>query len=313
MESVLLSRQLEYFVVTYQTRNIARAAKEIPITYQGLKKALTNLESDLGVKLFDSHENNALVPTREADLVYEFALRQMSEARKLESALASKRNEPETIEICAAMGVMAYLGYDLLGEFDALHPDLHLEVAEAYDADVDALIASGRYAFGIAVAPFPSSFVVNTLDKNGCIAYVNLDSPLSEKDVLRMEDLAGHPLMIPNRQVKAHRFFRETLERSGIEPSFVTTCPDPMASYLFAKEGQGIGISVEDSPIYGAPSDPVKTIPVEDGYDYTFGAAWLRSHQLTDQERAVLDFLRERVARLASGHENDEETDSSRL
>ncbi|MDO4290793.1 MAG: LysR family transcriptional regulator [Eggerthellaceae bacterium] len=273
MSGSLISRQLEYFAAAYRMRSIAEAAKSIPITYQGLKKALGNLERDLGVRLFDIDDSGTLKPTREAEFVYDFAMRQMREAAELEALLARSTAGPTVVKICAAIGTIAYLGYDLMNEFDAENPDLHLEVDEVYDAEVDDLLVSGKYTLGIAAAPLPGSLRLETLAQNGCIAWVNLDNPSSRKNALTIADLAGQRIMIPNRHVKAHRFFREAFERIGVEPNAITSCPNPSASYLYAKENQGVGIGVEDVPNYGTSADRVKQLIVEDGYQYIFGAA----------------------------------------
>ncbi len=297
MGSGLLSRQLEYFVATYQARNIARAAQAIPITYQGLKKALNNLERDLSVKLFETSENGTLTPTAEADLIYDFALQQMNEAKRVEALIRHESAPVRTVRLCAAIGVVAYLGYDLMGEFNDVHPDCRLDVTEVYDTAVDGLVASGEFSLGIAVFPFPDGLSFQPLASNGCIAWVSLDNPLSRKDSLRIEDLDGQCVMIPNRQIKANQFFRDTFKQKGIVPKHIATCPDPFASYLFAKENQGIGIGVDDSPAYGSADDRVKQLPVEDGYLYEFAIAHRRTHTLTADEIAVSEYLKERAAR----------------
>lgn len=296
MNSVLMSRQLEYFVATYQHLNFNKAAKSIPITYQGLKKAIGGLEKDSGVVLFMQHENGQLEATREADLVYDMALKWIEDATRLEHTLAGKAHPQEvTVKLCAAIGTVSYLGYGVTSAFAEQRPGYHIEITEVFDTEADDLLIGGKYPLGLTTAPFAPSLVTEVLANDGCIAWVGEDNPLSRKDSLRIEDLEGQRVMIPNKLVKANRFFTEALRAKGVTPSLIVTCPDPVASYLYAREG-GIGISVETTPTHIDPADRVKRLTVENGYPYSFGVSWRRAHKLTEAEQIVVKFLKERMA-----------------
>lgn len=296
--SQLLSRQLEYFIAVYRHRDLNQAARSIPITYQGLKKSITKLERDLQVPLFIQNEDGILESTHAADLLYDMALRWVQDEAQLETLLYEHEpNTEEVIELCAATGVVAFLGYDLTREFNKTHPNIHLEVTEFFDAEIDNLLLQGKYDLGIVTAPFHSELPMEKLATNGCIAWINDKDPLSENETLTMADLAGKHVMIPNRMVKAHRFFQEAFQSRGIEPSTIETGSDPYAAYYFAKENLGVGIGVQGTPHYGGPSDHVKALVIEDGYPYEFGISWRQGHALSEAEATVMTFLRKRANR----------------
>ena len=296
--SQLLSRQLEYFIAVYRHRDLNQAARSIPITYQGLKKSITKLERDLQVPLFIQNEDGILESTHAADLLYDMALRWVQDEAQLETLLYEHEpNTEEVIELCAATGVVAFLGYDLTREFNKTHPNIHLEVTEFFDAEIDNLLLQGKYDLGIVTAPFHGELPMEKLATNGCIAWINDKDPLSENETLTMADLAGKHVMIPNRMVKAHRFFQEAFQSRGIEPSTIETGSDPYAAYYFAKENLGVGIGVQGTPHYGGPSDHVKALVIEDGYPYEFGISWRQGHTLSEAEATVMTFLRKRANR----------------
>ena len=56
--------QLEYFEAVYARRSYATAAKDIPMSHQGLLKSMVALQGELGVPLFCTAEGSSTVPLR---------------------------------------------------------------------------------------------------------------------------------------------------------------------------------------------------------------------------------------------------------
>ena len=79
------SEQLKYFELTYQERNYSAAARMVPVSPQGLTKAIRALEKELGVTLFEPDSNGMPQPTPYAQELYEF-----TEARAAICALCGR-------------------------------------------------------------------------------------------------------------------------------------------------------------------------------------------------------------------------------
>ena len=59
-------------MILYRERNIERAAQQVPMSAQGLGKAIRNLEKELGVPLFRIEGKRERIPTSYADALATF-------------------------------------------------------------------------------------------------------------------------------------------------------------------------------------------------------------------------------------------------
>jgi len=72
-------RQLRAFTSVYRTRSITRAARELGITQSAASLLVQQLESQLGIKLFD-RSTRSVQPTLAADEAFHSAERMLSDA-----------------------------------------------------------------------------------------------------------------------------------------------------------------------------------------------------------------------------------------
>lgn len=288
-------RQWEYFVAVYRARSYAAAAKGIPISYQGLRKALSKLEAGLGRPLFVS-DGGRLEPTPSADLVYDLALKWMHDMEKLEQAFESSqgRAEKTVIGICASQGALTLLGFDLIARFSERHPDLMLSVNEFSDKEADDLLEKGEYSLGVTVSPFSDRLVSEPIARAEPYAFVNRSNPLSKKDHLALADFDGECVMVSSENNKSFDFYRDAFEKCGVHPSSVIPCSGINWSYNHALRNQGIGTAhgmqvFEDL----LQDDEVVFMPVRGGYVYEIAVSYRRGHVPTKREKMVIEFLRE--------------------
>ena len=65
---------MDYFLKAYQERNYTAAAKLVPMSAQGLTKAIHSLEGELGVPLFTAGDGGKVNPTPYAEEFRAFCL-----------------------------------------------------------------------------------------------------------------------------------------------------------------------------------------------------------------------------------------------
>jgi len=75
-------RQLRAFTGVYRTRSVTRAARELGITQSAASLLIQQLETQLGVKLFD-RSTRSVQPTLAADEAFHAAERMLSDAQGL--------------------------------------------------------------------------------------------------------------------------------------------------------------------------------------------------------------------------------------
>ena len=239
-------RTLRYFLAVAREENMSRAAGLLHVTQPTLSKALKSLEDELGKKLFTRHsfsisltEEGVLLRNRAEDLV--------SMADKIEQ---------EFVSLDDITGGDIYFGlaesYQIrflareIREFKKISPGLRYHITSGDTEQVTEKLDKGLLDFAVICetpderkyhsVPFPEA------DYFGAVFPAN--SPLSEKDSVTAEDLAGLPLFCSEqswendiRPWAGHRF-----PQLRLEGSFRLSYNGSM----FAKENLGILLTLND-------------------------------------------------------------------
>ena len=72
------SKQLQYFITAYATKNIQRAAEKLFVSRQGISKTIRELEQELGADLF-LRSSKGLEPTDFAEALFPHAKKLLDE------------------------------------------------------------------------------------------------------------------------------------------------------------------------------------------------------------------------------------------
>lgn len=285
------SRQLEYFSVLYRLKNFSAAAKAIPITYQGLKKSINKLETELSTVLFMPGNGDSIEPTHSADALYDLITKWTDDLTALEKEMfPSAGNGARTLNVCACLGSVNTLGLSLFFQFEKANPDIRVNVAEYSDVLADESLLRGEYGIGFTSSPFNDDLTTIPLASFECAAWINKQHRLARRESISFEDLEGENLMIPNSQYKENAHVLQTLNTKGVHLKSKRYNNDPTWSRSFAEQGYGIGMSPRD-PCLISQAEPTHEspyavlVPIADGYLRTIGLSHRRGHLLTADEK----------------------------
>jgi DNA-binding transcriptional LysR family regulator len=153
-------QQLRSFVTAYQERSFTAAARRLNATQSGLSMQVKDLETSLGVRLFE-RSTTGVRPTVAGEMLYGHArtiLRQISEAGNELAALAGE------VTGTVDAGLMPTITRGALApaviEFTAQYAHVRLRLVEAYSATLTEMVASEQLDFAI-VPPHPGRSAVN--------------------------------------------------------------------------------------------------------------------------------------------------------
>ncbi len=143
--------QLRYFVTVAEEGQVTRAAAKLHMAQPALSQAITNLEEDIGFKLFERHARGvSLTPAGEVFLE-KARLAVEAEQMVVQAGNALARAAHGAIEFGYLGLPPALTNPDLVDAVTAAHPNLELDLHElpfpslptaAWLADVDVAIAS---------------------------------------------------------------------------------------------------------------------------------------------------------------------------
>ncbi|MCD7813336.1 MAG: LysR family transcriptional regulator [Lachnospiraceae bacterium] len=199
--------QLKYFCEVCRWKSINKAAEQLFVTQPAVSNAIKKLEEELSTSLF-MRNNNRMLLTDAGRYLYDSAVKILHEMDALEEKmLRDYANQSSCNEIKIGLPpAFASWCIDLLDEpirklnrkYDEKIRVALLEIHSDYledaflDQKVDLLICS-------VDGKVPEYLGKRTIYKTSIKACMGIQNPLASRDVIRMEDLAGYPLIYSDR------------------------------------------------------------------------------------------------------------------
>ena len=285
-------RTLRYFLAVAREENMTRAAEILHVTQPTLSKTLKSLEDELGKKLFIRHsfsirltEEGVLLRNRAEDLI----------------GMADKI-EQEFLSLDDISGGELYLGlaesYQIrylargIKAFKTRYPNLHYHITSGDTEQVADKLDKGLLDF-LVLAELPDSRKYEYLafpEKDLWGLVIPEGDPLSEKDAIRVKDLAGLPLFCSeqgwNGDLK--KWAGSSFSKMKLEGTF-------RLSYngaVFAREGLGYLLTFRHL-IDTSKNSGLVFRPLSPALETTLYIAWNRYQTFTPIAERFLKQLKE--------------------
>ena len=204
-----------------------------------------------------------------------------------------------TVRLDCAPGVLGALGTAFWEGLARRHPLLRVTCRQAPDTQVDASLTQGECDLALMAAPYPRDVRVQELYCCPVCLWVPADSPLAEKRLLVVEDLAEKPVAVPAQATKCRDRLERLAEERGVKLEGVVGVADAAAAFGFAASGGGLGFTVRhlrEHPAF-AGNGLVRAVPLE-GASWSFGVGHAAERALSRAEQALWDWCADYAANL---------------
>jgi LysR family hydrogen peroxide-inducible transcriptional activator len=182
--------QLEYLIAVDTHRHFARAADACFVSQPTLSMQLKKLEEELGIALFDRGKQ-PVVPTDAALRILDEARQMVQLSKRIKEQVRDSSEEVQgLLRIGFIPTVAPYLLPLFLGEFQARHPRVELEIEEITTENLIRKLQRDELDAGIAATPLPESNLhEQPLYFEPFVAYVAKGDPLLKKSAIRIADI----------------------------------------------------------------------------------------------------------------------------
>lgn len=194
-------RVLRYFLTVVREESITRAAERLHITQPTLSRQLTQLEEEVGVKLFE-RGTRKITLTDEGILLRRRAEEITDLVDKTQKELTIQE---EMVEGCIAIGCGELAAVQLLPDvFQSFSQKYPLVTYDLYTATADQVkerMEVGTIDIGLLLEPID----IDKYDfirlgvKERWVVLMRPDDPLAEKEFITPGDLAGQPIIMASR------------------------------------------------------------------------------------------------------------------
>ncbi len=244
--------------------NLTVAAERVHATQPGLSKQLKALEDELGFPLF---LRNGKRLTGLTELGAEVAVRArqiVDQARSIRAFAANTRAETVgQLRLVCTHTLARFVLPAALGELRRRYPRVHLAIETTDPARIVEALGSGDVdvALSSSAGLPPETGLAVPLFRWRRVALVPRKHALADRKVLRLADLAAHPLLVYPSTLRPGSSLAEAFADQGLTPEYAVTASDAELIRTYVEQGIGIGI-VADLATRDLP-DSVCAIPLE--------------------------------------------------
>ena len=235
-------RQLQAFVAVAQHGRFGLAADRLHVTQSALSMLIRELESQLGLRLFDRHTRMVRLTEAGAELL-PVAAKTIGD---LETAVAASRElatlKRGRVSIATSTVLAATLMPWVLRNFAQAHPGIRCVVRDVAEQEIRHRVRVGDVDLGIGTA----------LDADPEIDEVSLITdrmtmlcadrhPLAERRQVSWRELAGHPLIVLGSGSPLRALVDRALDEAGVrvEPAYEVSFSSTVISMVAA----GLGVA----------------------------------------------------------------------
>ncbi|MGB3148089.1 MAG: LysR substrate-binding domain-containing protein [Paracoccaceae bacterium] len=238
-------RQLEIFKTVMEWGSVSRAAERLNCTQPTVSIALANLESEIGLALFD-RTGGQLVPTQEARSLFDEVEQSLVSLERVKDRITVLKSGGAGHLRVACLGApIVHLLPEAMALFTASHPDAQVELLTRSSFQVAQWVENRQIDIGMVEQHLARQSSVACQIDLPCVCLMPAGHPLTEKSAVSITDIAAHRLI---GVLKGHQI-DEALDRAaaadGLTLSRVTY------GYLFVTMRQlvarGTGLAVVDA------------------------------------------------------------------
>lgn len=241
---------LRNFLAVAREGNITNAANHIHIAQPSLSRQIKNLEKELGQQLFVRGSHSVSL-TPEGMILRKRAEDVIAMVDKIEDEFDTMGDSVSgDIHIGAGETYVFRYIVNILKNLQKDYPDIHYHFYSGNAAEVTERLDKGLLDFGLLMQPadITKYDYFNLPEKDVWGVVMRRDSVLSEKEMIRCQDLEGLPLICSRQSIQAmeRNTFVEWFDGKLEQMNIIATFSLVYNAALMVQQGLGYMITVDN-------------------------------------------------------------------
>jgi DNA-binding transcriptional LysR family regulator len=223
-------RQLRYFIAVAERLSFSKAAQHLHITVPPLSRQVRQLEEEFGVQLFVRDRRNVALTDAGRALLREAKILVTQSAHVTDCVRLAKCGEAGLVKIGIGMGLGEPISRVLI-EHSKQFPSVDLQYRDMFSSWQNKALIDGDIDVGF-LRPFVDSahLMTEVLFQENFVVHLCRSNPLAKRRTLKIKDLAGEKLLMPNRGGSTYLYDRtfELYAEAGVTPNVIHVPLDPV-------------------------------------------------------------------------------------
>ena len=255
-------RQLKYFIMSADTLNFTEAARQCFITQSTLSQQIKQLETELGVQLFERIGKRVFLTETGRDFL-PYARQTVADAEYGVQRIKDME-ELRTGRLCigTTFGLSALIT-DAIAHFSEQYPEVHLEVMFLKQDELIEAVRERKVDFALTFEMMEKDDLLTEqpVKTYHLCAIVSDQNPLAQQATVSLRQLADYDICTPARGMNARRMFDSLTNKKGIELQPKLEINEIHTLLHLVRTGRWVAILV-DSIIHG--EDGLCAVPLRE-------------------------------------------------
>ena len=211
-------RQLKYFITSADTLNFTEAARQCFITQSTLSQQIKQLETELGVQLFECIGKRVFLTETGRDFL-PYARQTVADADYGVQRIKDME-DLKTGRLCigTTFGLSALIT-DAIARFSEQYPEIHFEVMFLKQDELIDAVRERKVDFALTFEMMKKDDLLTEQPAKTyhLCAIVSDQNPLAQQATVSLRQLADYNICTPARGMNARRMFDSLTNKRGIE------------------------------------------------------------------------------------------------
>src|SRR6266498_5541860 len=235
-------RRLRTFVAVAELGTVSKAALRLRIGQPALSRQISDLQRELGLRLFD-RVGRGLVLTAEGEQLLGGCRAVLGHVDVLgERVEVLRRGDRGVLKVAAPPQTIESVLSTFLPRYAERFPNVHVKLTEALGREQTPLLERGEVHVGIRHDPGDRRFDSLVLPADEVLAACTPSLELGHAGMIDIGRLASYPLLLLESGYSVRRVFNAACRLADIEPNILLESRAPHTLLALAEAGQGVAI-----------------------------------------------------------------------
>jgi DNA-binding transcriptional LysR family regulator len=289
-------KHLQYFIEVTRFNSFTRAAEHLFITQPTISKMIKNLETELGVSLFD-RSRKQLTLTDAGQVILEQAQEINKAFHNLETELDNLRGlKKGHIRIGLPPIIDSRFFPNVMGRFHEKYPEITFQLVEGGSKKIEEDVGKNELDIGVIVLPTKDAlFHSFSFLREDLKLIVPPSHPLADRKEVNLVELKNESFILFNKDFVLHDLIVSSCNKVGFNPQIITES----SQWDFIEEmvAYNLGITLFPESICHHLNNQVRVIKVVNPSVYWHLAIiWSKEHYLSYSAKEWLRFTKEQLS-----------------
>lgn len=192
-------RQLQFFVAVADQGSVSRAAQKLSISQSSVTEAVKELETDLGVELFERHSRGLNITHKGHQFLRHATkiLSDVSDARR--TFLGEQAATKGRLQLGVTSMVAGYVLSDILARYRRAYPGVEISAIEDNGDYLEHLLVGGKLDVAVMVISNlrdRTALQSEILEVSAYRLWMPLGHKLNGADIIGVDDIVSEPLIM---------------------------------------------------------------------------------------------------------------------